>query len=211
MGPGDIVGARRSQIAGKAIKETSIAFSEQFFSYCQLRGFKTLAISSNSRVDSLTDGIITMENRPKRLQGGGIRFHVSQILYAFYLVGRAREFGANVAIVDSGTTHYFALAIFRLFGIPVITNLHNVLWPCGYPPKGIVPRVIRAMNAWFFRYIAAGAVGVSPECKRQVLQESRDKIPFHEYRCQFELDGFKHSSPYKEGPFPELSSSDAPR
>jgi hypothetical protein len=29
LGPGDIVGARRSQLAGKAINETSIAFSEQ--------------------------------------------------------------------------------------------------------------------------------------------------------------------------------------
>jgi hypothetical protein len=35
LGPGDIVGARRSQTAGNAIKETSIAFSEQLFSYCE--------------------------------------------------------------------------------------------------------------------------------------------------------------------------------
>jgi len=201
LGPGDIVGARRSRLAGNPIKETSIAFSEQLFSYCRLRGVKTLAISSNSRVDQLEDRGITVENRPKVLPGGGIRFHFSQILYAFYLAARARQFGAHVAVVDSGTTHYFALVLFRMLGIPVVVNLHNVLWPRGFPPRGVVPRTVRALNAWFFRYVAAGAIGVSPECKRQVLAESRNRIRFCEYRCQFEPDGFKLSPPYKDGPF----------
>jgi glycosyltransferase involved in cell wall biosynthesis len=201
LGPGDIVGARQSKIKGMPIKETSIAFSEQLFSYCRKRGVKTLAISSNSRIDQLKDGDIILENRPKAMLGGGIRFHVSQITYAFYLAARAHRFGADIALVDSGTTHYFALAIFRLLGIPVVVNLHNVLWPCGFPPAGVVARIVRTLNQLFFRYVAAGAIGVSPECKRQMLSESAGRIPFCEYRCQFELDGFKLSSPYKAGPF----------
>jgi glycogen synthase len=201
LGPGDIVGARRSRLAGNPIKETSIAFSEQLFSYCRFRDLKTLAISSNSRVDKLEDGSITIENRPKLLAGGGIRFHLSQILYAFYLAARARRFGADVAIIDSGTTHYFALTLFRMLGIAVIVNLHNVLWPRGFPPRRVVPRAIRSLNAWFLRYIAAGAIGVSPECKRQVWAESRNRIRFCEYRCQFEPNGFELSISYQDGPF----------
>jgi protein-disulfide isomerase-like protein with CxxC motif len=56
LGPGDIVGAQRARIAGNAVNETSIASSEQFISYCKSRGFRTLAISSNGRVDRLEDG-----------------------------------------------------------------------------------------------------------------------------------------------------------
>ena len=43
LGPGDIVGARRSQLARNAINETSIPSSEQLFAYCRLRGSRTLA------------------------------------------------------------------------------------------------------------------------------------------------------------------------
>jgi glycogen(starch) synthase len=90
LGPGDIVGARREQIAGNAIKETSIAFSEQLFSYCRHRGIKTLAISSNERIDQLECDLIIVQNRPKLLRGSnGIRFHLAQLFYAIYLTGRA--------------------------------------------------------------------------------------------------------------------------
>ena len=108
LGPGDIVGARRSRLAGKAINETSIAFSEQLFAYCRSRKIQTLAISSNGRTDQLNDGSVTIENRPKPLNDcGGIRFHLSLLLYGFYVAIRARRFRANVAVIDSGTTHYF--------------------------------------------------------------------------------------------------------
>lgn len=202
LGPGDIVGARRAKIAGGAINETSIAFSEQLFAYCRVRNFETLAISSHARVDQLKDGVIALENRSKPMQGkGGVRFHLSQIFYAVYLAARARQFGADIAVIDSGTTHYFALALFRLLGISVVVNLHNVLWPVGFPPRGLVPRAVRILNGLFFRYVAAGAIGVSPECERQVLAEARSALPFRQYRCQFNIDGFRPSVPYSDGPF----------
>jgi glycogen(starch) synthase len=202
LGPGDIVGARRSQLAGKEINETNIAYSEQMFAYCRLRNIKTLAISSNSRIDQLNEGAITIENRAKPLRGhGGMRFHLSLILYGLYLAARALRFRANVAVIDSGTTHYFALAFFRALGIPVIVNLHNVLWPRGFPPQGKLHSAIRFLNSLFFRYVAAGAIGVSPECERQILSESRGHKLFFQYRCQFKQHGFRASEPYKTGVF----------
>lgn len=201
LGPGDIVSARRKQLAGHAVNETSIAFSEQLFDYCRQRRIRTLAISSNIRSDELEDGPVSIENRPKPLRDrGGLLFHVSQILYGTYLAIRARQFGANFAFIDSGTTHYFVLILFRLLGIPVAVNLHNVLWPSGYPPKGVAA-IIRKMNRVFFRYAAAGAVGVSPECERQVVSEARRAIPFFQYRCQFTANGFAHAKHYISGTF----------
>jgi glycogen(starch) synthase len=53
----------------------------------------------------------------------------------------------------------------------------------------------------FFRHAAAGAIGVSPECERQVVSESRNRAPFFQYRCQFRPDGFRQALPYEAGPF----------
>jgi len=201
LGPGDIVGARRAALAGEAIQETSIAFSEQLFSFCRAQGIAVLAISSNSRRDELTDGSIRIENRPHLLRGSGIRFHMAMLTYAAYLAFRARRFGADIAIIDSGTTHYFALTAFWLLGIPVAVNLHNVLWPSGFPPDGRVSRTIFSLNAMFFRHIAVGAVGVSPECERQVRTVARYPVPFYQYRCQFLEQGFRSGKPYQGGTF----------
>src|SRR4051794_35214415 len=100
LGPGDIVGARRSQLAGKSINETSIAFSEQLLAYCRLRSIRTLAISSNSRVDKLKEGLVRIENCPKPLAGrAGAGFHLTLILYGMYLAYRAYRFKANLAII----------------------------------------------------------------------------------------------------------------
>ena len=91
LGPGDIVAAHRAQMSGKVIvSETSIIFSGQLIEYCRERNIETLAISSNPRVDELSDGIIHLENRPRRWRAaGGIRFHLSKISYAGYLAWRA--------------------------------------------------------------------------------------------------------------------------
>src|SRR5437016_281672 len=124
LGPGDIVAAHRAQMRGTTVSsETSIIFSGQLVEYCRERNIETLAISSNTRVDGLVDGIIHLENRPHRWRGaGGIKFHFSKIFYACFLAWRAWKFGADLAIIDSGSTHYFALTIFKLFSIPVAIN-----------------------------------------------------------------------------------------
>lgn len=202
LGPGDIVGAARSRLAGVEIPETSTAFSEQLFKYCKAENLHTLAISAHSRPDQIRDQQILIENRPKFNRGrGGILFHLAELHYACYLAIRARRFGADFAIIDSGTTHYFFLAFFYLLGIPVAVNLHNVFWPVGFPPRAKVKLIIHALNSWFFRTIAAGGIGVSPECERQFLTLSRNLIPFFQYRCQFTQEGFHQSLPYQAGVF----------
>ena len=202
LGPGDIVGVARSRTANLPIPGTSISYSEQIFSYCKAVNIKTLGISSHSRPDRFRDGIISIENKPKLFQDRGpILFHLSAVYYSCYLAFRARRFGAELAIIDSGTTHYFLLTLFPLLGIRVAVNLHNVLWPVGFPPQKKARRVLKSLDAWFFRNIVAGAIGVSPECERQILSESRRPIPFFQYRCQFLSDGFCQSKPYKSGSF----------
>ena len=62
------------------------------------------------------------------------------------------------------------LWLFRLAGIPVVVSLHNSLWPNGYPPRGLLKRLILRLDSTFWRWGAAAAVGISPECVRQVDQ-----------------------------------------
>ena len=183
---------------------TSLTFSELLFDYCRATASPILAISSYPRADSIQDGTIFAENQRKSrrdTESSGLGFHLLQLRWAAYLAYRAWRFRADVAFIDSGTTHYFALTLFRLIGIPVVVNLHNVLWPAGFPPTSLSGRTVRKLNALFFRRIAAGGIGVSPECERQVLSEARNAIPFFQYRCLFDRNGFRKAPRYQGGPF----------
>ncbi|WFU18788.1 glycosyltransferase family 4 protein [Bradyrhizobium sp. CB3481] len=202
LGPGDIVAARKAAIAGAVIGGTSIAYSEQFLSYCRHREFEVLAISYNSRVDELQNGTIRVENRPKPIpEASGLWFYICGMWYALYLARRAWRFGAVVAILDLGTAPPFTFCFFRMLGIKVLVDMHNALWPRGHAPRGPVARTVRWLNARFFRHGALAAVGVSPECERQFAGEARGNAAFFQYRCQFERDGFKLGVPYDGGPF----------
>ena len=107
LGPGDIVSAHRSYLRGAIPSETSIIFSGQLFEYCRERGVELLALSYNRRSDTLRDGPLQIENRPRWFEGrSGALYHLSKVIYALYLVIRARRFGADLAIIDSGSAHY---------------------------------------------------------------------------------------------------------
>ena len=53
----------------------------------------------------------------------------ARIVYAPRSAWMARAFRADLALIDSGSAHYFALAVFRLVGVPIAVNMHNVRWP----------------------------------------------------------------------------------
>jgi glycosyltransferase involved in cell wall biosynthesis len=80
-----------------------------------------------------------------------------------------------------------------MLGIPVAVNFHNVLWPNGFEPTEGVARLIRSLDAWFFRRIVAATTGVSPECGNQVRQLAKRAIPFFEYRSQYQRADFQFS------------------
>lgn len=197
LGPGDIVGAHRSQMRKEPVlSETSITFSGQLLEYCRERNIEILALSHNRRIDSLSEGPLDVENRPRRFMGrGGIWYHLSSVAYGLYLATRARRFDADLAIIDSGSAHYFALAPFRLLGIPVVINFHNTLWPNGFQPEGWLAKLIGVLDGCFFRHVAAGAIGCSPECGSQVRRIGRQTLPFFEYRSQFRSEGLQRCPP----------------
>ena len=66
---------------------------------------------------------------------------------ALGLLRTALWFKADVALIDSGCTHYFVCGLFRLFGIRVIPILHNSLWPNGFPPRKLIPRMVNKLDS----------------------------------------------------------------
>jgi glycosyltransferase involved in cell wall biosynthesis len=187
IGPGDAVNSFRHWRSGEqVISETSQTYSSQFFEYCRRNGHFGRAVSSHERADRESGERMVVENRPKRLAGGGVRYHVSQALHGLSLMASAMRWRADTVIVDSGSTHWILLALLKPFGIRVVGNLHNTLWPSGYPPTGLVHRIVLRTEGWFWRYVADGLLAVSPECERQVRQlVPAFRAPSEQYRAQY--------------------------
>jgi hypothetical protein len=129
----NIVAAQRKQLAGAPVaSETSIIFSGQLYEYCRARGIIALFTSDYGAVDELDTPLVKFVNVLRRWKrAAGWRYHLSRIIYSVRLARMARGFGADVALIDSGSAHYFSLAIFALMGVPVAVNFHNVRWPQG--------------------------------------------------------------------------------
>ena len=194
LGPGDVVVAHDDWCAGvRTLTETSLTFSSQEFEAFAALGVPFWAVSSHLRAALKVDGENRVENRPKASKWpvAGLAFHVMQARYALSLLRSARAFRATHAIVDSGTTSWFLLAAFRVFGIVVVPNFHNVQWPSGYPPTRPLHRVLVTLDRMFFSACVRQALGVSPECGKQVAWLSGGRARFHDYRAQFAPEDFR--------------------
>jgi glycogen synthase len=167
--------------------EVTITYSSQFEQFCQDIGAEAYIVGYNSERGILRDGAITVEQRPKPLpEARGAMFHLREIFYGLGLLATAVRFRANVAVIDSGTTHYFVTALFRLMGIRVVPVLYNSIWPHGFPPTRSIPRLICWLDSLFYRHVAMAVIGISPECTRQVEQLTPvGHPPLYQVRAQF--------------------------
>jgi glycosyltransferase involved in cell wall biosynthesis len=197
-GPGDIIGAHKFWRQNEHCPDVvSITFSSEFEELCEEMGAEAYIVASHSRRAILKDGAFVVEHRPKPMpEGRGMRYHLSEILYGLGLAATALRFRADVAVIHSGTTHYFVASLFPALGIRVIIVMHNTLWPGGFPPTRLVSRAILALDALFFRHAATAVVGASPECTRQVEQVTRGRhAPLYQIRYQYRREIFVHVPP----------------
>lgn len=194
IGPGDVVQSYRDWKSGQStLSETSLTFSGQLFNFCHDNQLDVWAISSNQRIEVVDDGQIRIENRPKKPNGAvrGLRYHITQLRYTLSLLRSALRYKADLVIIDSGTTHWFSLVLFKLLGMKVVAGMHNVFWPAGYPPKTRVKKLIMLLNGWVFSHYVDAAFGVSPECGRQLHILAGRPVPFFDYRAQFHEREFR--------------------
>jgi glycogen synthase len=171
----------------------SVTFKSQFKEFCREVSAEAYIVAYHGEKAIYRDGPFTLEHRPKPMPGAaGIRHHLAQALYALSLLLTAVRFRANAAVLDSGTSHYFMLGLFKLAGIKIVIILHNTLWPTGFPPTRPVPRIIAKLDSLFFRWLPIGIIGVSPECIRQVEQLTKaNHRPIYQIRAQFRPEYFR--------------------
>lgn len=197
-GPGDVIGAHQKWMKGERYAhEVAITYSGQFADFCRDTGAEAYIVSSHTNRAIFRDGPFTLEHRPRTIQDpSGVLFHLVHLHYALSLLITALRFRVHVAVISSGTTHYFALILFRLFGIRVITVLHNSLWPAGFPPTRPLQQLILWLDSLFFRYASSATLGISPECIRQVRQIDGGKGgELREFRNQFRREDFADVPP----------------
>jgi glycosyltransferase involved in cell wall biosynthesis len=187
-GPGDAVGSYRKWSTGVDVtSETQLTLSGQFYDFCRTHGMDSYTISSHGSREYVKDGAFIVENRPKPISRPvGIAFHMDMILYGLSLIYSILRFGPHLAVVDSGTTHWFLLSVLKLARIRLIPCLHNTIWPNGFPPKGRVRRALLRLDGWFWRTCADATLCVSPECQRQLETIARAGIgPIFQFRAQY--------------------------
>jgi glycogen synthase len=197
-GPGNVIRAHKHWTAGEHDPtEVSITFSSQFEEFCQHIGAEAYIVSYHEKKETIQDGPFILEHRPKPMRGAArARYHIAEAIYGISLLATAVRFGAEFAVLESGSTHYFVMSLFRIMGIRVVAVLHNTLWPRGFPPTRRVARLIARLDSLFFRWVPTGTIGVSPECVRQVelLTQGRHK-PLYQIRAQFHAEYFDSIPP----------------
>ena len=197
-GPGNIISAHDYWKRGEhEPTEVSITFSSQVAEFCKRANSPAYFVAYKSPPARLNDGPFTLEHRPKPFPGAnGIKYHLSEMIYAWGLCRTARKFRATVAVLKSGTSHFFMGWLFRLVGIPVVTILHNTIWPAGFPPTKLAARLVRVLDGLFFRWGSSANIAVSPECSRQLNQLTHGHHgPLYEIRAQFLPERFAPIGP----------------
>lgn len=172
--------------------QMSLTFFGEFADFCRETGAEAYVVTSYSEKQIFRDAEFVIENRPKARLRSGLWYHLSEISYGIGLFITALRYRANVAVLNSGSTHYFVMSLFRLAGMRVVPIMHNTLWPCGSPPSGAVKRVVGFLDRLFFQLAATSVIGVSPECLRQVHQITDGKhCPLYEMKIQFRREYFE--------------------
>jgi glycosyltransferase involved in cell wall biosynthesis len=195
-GPGDVIDAHRSWKRGEDLdSQVSITFSSQIEEFCRDCGASAYFVSRHPRKDFLRDGQFILEHRPKP-DARGARFHLIEIFYGLGLLYTAVRSRSDVALIESGCTHYFILSLFRITRIAVVPILHNTPWAHGFPPTKPVPRLVLWLDSLFFRWLATATIGVSPECEHQLVAMTQGRNrPIFQTRAQFQRDFFARIPP----------------
>jgi len=171
-GPGAIISTYRKWVEGDrdALGEVSVAFSAQFYNLCESLDLQAYVVSANPNEELLREGRYTLEHRPKPAwcRGGGLRYHVGHAWYTFGLILSCLRFRSAIAIVVPEATATPLWAIVRLFGIRIVTVHHCTFWPAGFRPSGRKAQLTHRIDGWFWEHFVDAALGVSPECIRQV-------------------------------------------
>jgi len=193
-GEGDIIGTfQHWKKHEDDPSQLSVTYSGQFFDLCQRLGYDGYVLVHADRRGTERDDrfVIRQRRLPRFRNGPGILYHAEQMLAALRIVLLALRTRADVVVVASGASHWFPLATLRMFRIKIVPALHCVLWPKYHRP-GILSRIIRRLDGWFFSHYASAILTASGDIEEQLT----------ELTCQQPLHGFPFMPTYRPSSFP---------
>lgn len=182
--PADFVNAHRAWATGSDFeREVAITFSSQIEDFVARVGGTALMVSGHPNRERLTDGPFEIMHLPEKPVSGW-RWHIEHVRHARKLIELSRQFGADAAVIDSGTMPYWMMAALRRDGATIVPVFHNTL----YRPRG--PSPLQRLEAPLTRRFLKGTtpIHVSPACKRQVGHGI-------EIRAQFKREQFERVAP----------------
>ena len=170
-GPGDIVAAFEAWRTGVRFQsETSVTFSSQFFDFAKSIGADTFCSSYCLRSDSALSPGFQVCNSPRPDVG---HWHVNRVFNIYFVIKLAAQFWRQrrrVVYVAWGPEDLIFLCIFRLFGLSVVSILHNALWPHGKRPAGVRSSLRLIKQRWALRGFVSHVMVVSPVIAEQVRE-----------------------------------------
>ncbi len=170
-GPGDVIGTYQHWVRGEDDpSQVSVTYSGQFYDVCHTLDAQAYVISSCGEKKIFHDAQFTIEHRPVPLpRASGILYHLSHIWYGLGLIFTAVRFGANVAVVADGTTHWFILSLLPWLGIQVIPSLHCVFWS-NYLPQSKLQRFFFRLSRNLFANQCTAILIASDAITKQLAQ-----------------------------------------
>jgi glycogen synthase len=203
-GAADIISAHKSWSVGEDDpSQVSITFSSQIADFVKSMNAKALFLSFGRKKEFFRDDRFILEHKPFR-KYHGIIYYLFEVVKTFHAIIIAIRFKSDVALIDSGSLSWFTLVLFDIARIPVIPILHNVLWPAGFPPRGLKARVKAAIDLPFWKLSKRVALGVSEEACRQIEAVSgARRASILRFVPQFRRCFFNSipSVPPRDGPF----------
>jgi len=164
----------RDAVPPAALAQT---YTSQFLRLCCDHGIEALLVFRTRDKRSLTASGLRFLSRPVPFSNRtGLLYHLGQLYFELWLVWRACLYGPDVALLRD-SSHWFAFGLMRLFGIRLIPTLHNTLWPPNYRARGWGSRVVRLLNARFFRTSCSSVLVVSPRVAQQVRSLTATAAP----------------------------------
>jgi glycosyltransferase involved in cell wall biosynthesis len=196
-GPGHVIGTYQHWKEGRDDpSQVSMTYAGQFYDVCRDLDARGLVLASCPEPGQVHDGRFTIVHRPIPFESGpGALYHVGQIWAAGSLICSALAFRADVAVIVTGSSHWFPLAVLPLFGVKVVPSLHCVFWARNHPPSG-VRRLIQRLDALFFARAASAFLSASRDIARQLAEVTAGRHgPVVEFLPTYRLGTFANSGP----------------
>jgi len=194
-GPGDAPDVLRRMAAGTAFDSVAhYPYSGQLYEVCQELGVHLLSLSYHKRTDDFTFGNLRAINRPDRMVGRGIQYHLGSLVYALEVSRDARNFGADV-LITSTEPHPFLFEPLALTGVKVVPSIHATVLP-EFKPASRVMKTAVHLSRHFYERTSAAILSHPGPCARQIVDLTQGRArPIVEFLPLYRSDWFQGIAP----------------